>query len=624
LFKLLRVTHAPAVLDAIAASAGVIEFTPDGTIRSANRIFADLLGYERDEIRGKHHRIFVDPREAASAAYAGFWPSLARGEPNSAEFKRLRKDGREVWIRAAYNPIRGFGGRVTGVVKVAYDITAEKLKAVEAAGKLQAISRVQAMIEFTTDGEIVDANDNFLAAVGYGRGEVVGRRHSMFVDPAYAASAEYRDFWDRLKKGEFVAAEFRRIAKGGREVWLQASYSPILDADGRVVKVVKFATDVTDRVAAVAAVGGGLTQLAEGDLEQRITQSFTPALDKLRSDFNGALDALQSAMRQVVSSGRAMDSGMQEIRSAADNLAHRTEEQAASLQETASALEQLTTTVRNNADGAERARQAIDATKAEAEQSGEVVGHAVDAMGKIAESSKQIGQIIGVIDEIAFQTNLLALNAGVEAARAGEAGRGFAVVAAEVRALSQRSAEAAKEIKSLILVSADQVTGGVDLVGQARAALQRIAGRIAEVNGVISDIAGSAREQAAGIGEVNTAIAQMDQMTQQNAAMAEQATATTHALAKESESLAAMIGRFRVGHMEQEARTPRAPQPARRPVTPGATPPAARGAGLTKMIGRLKGGMDSAAGRLRSAPQAAKPAAVALATADAGDDWQDF
>jgi len=258
-------------------------------------------------------------------------------------------------------------------------------------------------------------------------------------------------------------------------------------------------------------------------------------------------------LRDVSLSSQSMDGGMQEMRSAADNLAQRTEEQAASLQETASALKQLTTAVRRTADGAGHARRAIDTTRSEAEQSADVVNAAISAMSKIEESSKQIGRIIGVIDEIAFQTNLLALNAGVEAARAGDAGRGFAVVAAEVRALAQRSAEAAKEIKTLILSSADQVAGGVDLVSRTGQALNRIAGQIAEVNCIVVEIASSAHEQAQGVEQVNLAISQMDQVTQQNAAMAEESTAATHTLARESNALALAIARFRIGPLVEHA-----------------------------------------------------------------------
>jgi methyl-accepting chemotaxis protein len=297
----------------------------------------------------------------------------------------------------------------------------------------------------------------------------------------------------------------------------------------------------------VEQLGGGLSKLSSGDLTYRLNQAFAQDYKKLQDDFNDAVAKLQDTMTVINGNTAGITAGAGEITQASDDLARRTEQQAASLEETAAALDQITATVRKTAEGADHANAVVAAARADAERSGAVVDKAVAAMGQIEASAKSIGQIIGVIDEIAFQTNLLALNAGVEAARAGDAGRGFAVVASEVRALAQRSADAAKEIKVLISNSSTQVDAGVSLVGEAGKALQRIAAQITNINSVVADIAASAKEQSAGLAQVNTAINQMDQVTQQNAAMVEEATAASHSLAQEAETLSRLIGQFRVG-----------------------------------------------------------------------------
>jgi methyl-accepting chemotaxis protein len=301
-------------------------------------------------------------------------------------------------------------------------------------------------------------------------------------------------------------------------------------------------------------IGDGLEHMADGNLVYRLADPFImdnkdaeSVYEKLRHDFNAAMERLQQVMTVVSVNTSAIHSGAGEISSAADDLSRRTEQQAASLEETAAALDEITATVKKTAEGAIYAGKIVGEAKSDAERSGEVVRNAVSAMSGIEQSSKQIGQIIGVIDEIAFQTNLLALNAGVEAARAGDAGRGFAVVASEVRALAQRSAEAAKEIKGLISASATQVSSGVNLVGETGAALQRILSQVGEINTVVGEIAASAKEQATGLNQVNTAINQMDQVTQQNAAMVEQSTAASHALTQETEELSRLIGQFKTG-----------------------------------------------------------------------------
>jgi methyl-accepting chemotaxis protein len=297
----------------------------------------------------------------------------------------------------------------------------------------------------------------------------------------------------------------------------------------------------------VSSIGTGLERLSAGDLTFQLKDAFAPEYDKLRTDFNGAMSQLQQTMKTVVGRTQGLRSGGAEITQASDDLSKRTEQQAASLEETAAALDEITATVKKTADGAIEARKVVATAKDDAEKSGAVVREAVGAMSRIEDSSRQIGQIIGVIDEIAFQTNLLALNAGVEAARAGDAGRGFAVVASEVRALAQRSAEAAKEIKALISASTDQVAQGVELVGQTGRALARIAEQVAQINGVVTEIAASAQEQATGLHQVNAAVNQMDQVTQQNAAMVEQATAAAHSLREETDALSELISQFRVG-----------------------------------------------------------------------------
>ena len=297
----------------------------------------------------------------------------------------------------------------------------------------------------------------------------------------------------------------------------------------------------------VSSIATGLEKLSGGDLIFRLTSPFAGDYDKLRGDFNAAMETLQETMKAIAINTQGVRSGAEEITEASDDLSRRTEQQAASLEETAAALDQITATVRKTAEGATEARSVVSTAKADAERSGDVVRETVGAMSGIETSSKQIANIIGVIDEIAFQTNLLALNAGVEAARAGDAGRGFAVVATEVRALAQRSADAAKEIKALISASGQQVDTGVKLVGETGKALGRIVEQVAKLNELVSEIAAAAQEQATGLHEVNTAVNQMDQVTQQNAAMVEESTAASHSLAQEAEALARLIGQFQIG-----------------------------------------------------------------------------
>ena len=537
---------AKRVLNAIGRAFALIEFEPNGTVLTANENFCKVLGYDLAEIKGKHHSMFVEPAYVASAEYRAFWAKLGRGDFDAGEFKRLAKGGREVWIQASYNPVLGARGKVLKVVKVAMDVTETKKQALDSHGKLEAISRAQAMIEFSTDGTIQTANENFLNALGYRLDEIQGRHHRMFVDAGYSQSSEYQEFWSKLRRGEYVADEFKRLGKGGKQVWISASYNPIFDPSHRVVKVVKFATDITGRVRAVEEIAHGLSRLAQGDLKQRIDVAFIPSLDRLRVDFNKSVDALERSMTAIDGNAGHIRTGMLQISSAVDDLSQRTSQQASSLEETAAALEEITTTVRNSTQAALHGREVVASAKDDAEKNGVVVREAVSAINEINKSSKQISQIIGVIDEIAFQTNLLALNAGVEAARAGDAGRGFAVVASEVRVLAQRSAEAAKEIKTLISASGAQVENGVVLVTKAGEALERIIAQILDINQIMADISTGAQEQSTALQQVNGAIGEMDQTTQKNAAMVEETTSAAHSLSDKTDDLARLVGQFQI------------------------------------------------------------------------------
>ena len=532
-----------ALRKALDKSRAIVEFDPSGRILDANEIFCRTLGYSREEIVGKHHSMFVEPTFAQGADYRAFWAQLGRGEYNTGEYKRIGKGGREIWVRASYNPVLDGRGAVERIIELARDVTVETPRSAEHEAKLAAISRAQAVIEFTPSGEVIDANENFLRTMGYSLGEIKGKHHRMFVDPAYAASPVYSANWDKVGRGEPLAGIFKRIGKGGKLVLLQASYNPIFDLNGKVTKVVKFANDLSD----LDELGEGLKRLAAGDVEKPIERTFQATFEPIRLDFNEAQQKLKTAMLSISESTQTVAGSGKEVASASQNLSDRTEQQAASLEETAAALAAVTETVKRAASNSSRARTVVGEARGDAERGGDIVKRAVDAMGRIEKSSQQISQIIGVIDEIAFQTNLLALNAGVEAARAGDAGRGFAVVASEVRALAQRSADAAKEIKGLISASSTEVVDGVKLVGETGDSLGRIIDRVGEINGLITEIASGAEEQTNALLEVNTAVRLMDEATQQNAAMAEESNAASRSLLSEAEKLSDLIAQFRLG-----------------------------------------------------------------------------
>lgn len=553
----------------------VIEFHLDGTIVHANDNFLQTLGYTLEEIQGRHHAMFVDAEYAKSREYQDFWANLGRGEFNAGQYRRIGKGGREIWIQASYNPVFDSDGRPYKVVKFATDITAQKFQAADFAGQLAAINKSQAVIEFDLEGRILAANENFLAAMGYALEEVRGQHHSMFAEPEHCQSAEYQAFWAKLGRGEYDAGQYRRLGKGGREVWIQASYNPIYDMNGRPFKVVKYATDITAQVRDTLALQQAVAQTREvvaaaqaGDLTGHIaTQDKTGPIAELCEGINALVEAMAGIIAQIKLAADTIAVGASEIAEGNSDLSVRTEQQAASLEETAVSMKGLTATVRRTADNARQANQLAGGAVEVAAQGGQVVHDVVSTMSLINDSSRRIVDIIGVIDGIAFQTNILALNAAVEAARAGEHGRGFAVVASEIRSLSQRSAEAAKEIKQLIGDSVEKVGAGTRQVESAGRTMDEIVVSVKRVSDLMADISAAAQQQSEGIEQINQVVEHIDESTQQNAALVEEASAAARSMEEQSTQLLQTVAAFRVvgaGAPRTAHLNPTAGQPALR------------------------------------------------------------
>ncbi|UES42118.1 methyl-accepting chemotaxis protein [Roseibium aggregatum] len=441
MFSSRKAAEREAILAALDNVQAIISFTPSGKVLSANENFLNTLGYELDEIVGKHHSMFVENGQRDTAEYKKFWADLNKGEFQSGQFKRVGKNGKDVWIEASYNPILDRNGRPYKIVKFASDVSGRKARALDLQSQIDAIYKSQAVIEFALDGTILTANENFLKTLGYRLEEIKGKHHSMFVEPAYRASASYATFWKNLSEGTYQAGQYKRLGRNGLEVWIEASYNPILDLVGHPYKVVKFATDITEQIKLHDSLGILISKnFAEIDI------------------------AVQQSSNQATAAKRNADST------------------ARTVETMAAASEELASTIAEIAQSMEKSREATTLAH-------DQVGTAASLTQKLSSAAVSMSGIVNLIQDIAGQINMLALNATIESARAGDAGRGFAVVAQEVKNLANQAANATNQIGT-------EIEGIQSISGDVAAALGTIENSMEAMRGMVVATASAVEEQS--------------------------------------------------------------------------------------------------------------------------------
>lgn len=491
------------ILNSIDSTFAYIEFDIEGNVLNCNKLFEKVMGFNLNEIKGTHHRKFCDTNYTNSNDYIQFWTVLKSGQSISETFKRITKSGTEVFLQAVYAPVKDEMGRVIKIIKIATDVTLEKLKNSEFEGKMKAISKAQALIEFSPDGNIIYANELFLNTLGYTLEDIKGKHHKLFCDKEYLRTNEYLEFWQNLASGNFESGQFKRIGKNGKEIWIQASYNPIFDLNGKVFKVVKFAFDITEQV-------------------------------HRKDEFN----------RVVVSTVNLFNKNVADISSKISKLAQDSQSLGATTEEMNASVEELSASIDSIAQNGKSADSVGKSTQTEANLGTEAISKSIEAMDLINKSSEEISEIVKVISEIASQTNLLAFNAAIEAARAGEHGLGFSVVADEVRKLAERSSQATKDISKLINESVKRVAQGGEISKQAANSFKRIVDGVGKTTQAISEISVAAQEQQTASRDVAQAIQQVAMATEKSALASEEISQATNELAAGAEQLKLAIQKF--------------------------------------------------------------------------------
>jgi methyl-accepting chemotaxis protein len=549
-----------AIHAALNRVQAVIEFDLDGKILHANDNFLRVLGYSLDEVQGRHHAMFCEPEFAASPAYKQFWAHLSAGEYDHGEYKRLAKGGREIWINASYNPIMDAEGRPYKVIKFATDITDTRMRNAEYEGKVSAIGKAQAVIEFDMQGHVLMANDNFLDVMGYYLDDIKGEHHRMFVDADYAASADYKRFWQKLNRGEFDTGRYKRIGNNKKQIWIQATYNPILDLNGKPYKIVKYASDITaqveleESVAAKAKADGdkiarlldSVEHAANGDLTSKVLVEGDEPLDQLAEGISKMIADLRKVISDVVMSASGLADASTTIAERSNGVAVGTQALGATVEQMNASIDGLTSSINIIAGNTSDADSMAKSTQHEAEVGAKAVAKSIEAMDLINRSSEDIGEIVKVISDIANQTNMLAFNAAIEAARAGEHGLGFSVVADEVRKLAERSSQATKEISKLINESVKRVSAGSEISRQASDAFDKILTGVVRTTEAISDISKATNEQLLTAREVSTAVQYIAEEAEKSAAACDSIARSTEGLNQRAGELNKTVSGFTV------------------------------------------------------------------------------